>query len=137
MRPSVFYRTASVLLVLFAAGHTLGFRQIDPGWKGVDTVVTAMRGVHFDVQGFDRTYYDFFAGFGLFVSVLLLLSAGVAWQMGSLSREALAGMALLRWGFAFCYAVVTFLSWKYFFVIPIVFSAAITLCLLAASWLSS
>jgi hypothetical protein len=137
MRSSVFYRIASVLLVLFAVGHTLGFRRIDPGWKGVDSVVAAMQGAHFDAQGFDRTYYDFFVGFGLFVSALLLLSAAVAWQMGSLSKEGLAGMTLLRWGFALCYAVVTFLSWKFFFVIPIVFSAVITLCLVMASWLSS
>ena len=137
MRSSVFYRIASVLLVLFAVGHTLGFRQIDPTWKGLDAVVASMQGVHFDVQGFDRTYYGFYVGFGLFVTVLLLLSALLAWQMGGLSKEALAGMALLRWGFALCYAAVVFLSWKYFFVIPIVFSAVITLCLLAASWLSS
>lgn len=137
MRPSILYRIASVLLVLFAVGHTVGFRQIDPTWKGVDAVVASMQAVHFDVQGFDRTYYAFYAGFGLFVTVLLLLSALLAWQLGGLSKEILAGMALLRWGFALSYAVVTFLSWKYFFVIPIVFSAVITLCLLAASWRSS
>ena len=137
MRPSMLYRIASVLLVLFAVGHTVGFRQIDPTWKGVDAVVASMQAVHFDVQGFDRTYYAFYAGFGLFVTVLLLLSALLAWQLGGLSKETLAGMALLRWGFALSYAAVTFLSWKYFFVIPIVFSAVITLCLLAASWRSS
>lgn len=137
MRPSMLYRIASVLLVLFAVGHTVGFRQIDPTWKGVDAVVASMQAVHFDVQGFDRTYYAFYAGFGLFVTVLLLLSALLAWQLGGLSKETLAGMGLLRWGFALSYAVVTFLSWKYFFVIPIVFSAVITLCLLAASWRSS
>ena len=137
MPSSVLYRIASVLLVLFAVGHTVGFRQIDPAWKGVDAVVASMQAVHFDVQGFDRTYYGFFVGTGLFVTVFLLLSAVFAWQLGSLSKETLAGIALLRWGLVFCYAAVTFLSWKYFFVIPIAFSAVITLCLLAASWLSS
>ena len=32
MRASLFYRIAAVLLLLFAAGHTLGFRQSDPAW---------------------------------------------------------------------------------------------------------
>jgi hypothetical protein len=137
MRSSVFYRIASVLLLLFAVGHTAGFRQIDPSWKGVDAVVASMQAVHFDVQGFDRTYYGFFVGTGLLVTVFLLFSALLAWQWGALSKETLAGMALLRWGFAFCYAAVTFLSWKYFFIIPLTFSAVITVCLLAASWLSS
>jgi hypothetical protein len=30
MNASLMYRIASALLVLFAAGHTLGFRQTDP-----------------------------------------------------------------------------------------------------------
>jgi hypothetical protein len=36
MKASLFYRIAAVLLLFFAAGHTLGFRQSDPNW-GVDT----------------------------------------------------------------------------------------------------
>ena len=35
MHASTLYRIAAVLLPLFAAGHTLGFRQSDPTW-GVD-----------------------------------------------------------------------------------------------------
>ena len=54
MRSSLFYRIAAVLLLLFAAGHTLGFRQSDPAW-GVDALLASMRSIHFDVQGFNRT----------------------------------------------------------------------------------
>jgi hypothetical protein len=32
VKPSVLYRVASVLLILFTVGHTLGFRQVDPSW---------------------------------------------------------------------------------------------------------
>ena len=59
MRASVFYRIAAVLLLLFALGHTLGFRQSDPTW-GVDVLLGSMRSIHFDVQGFNRTYWDLF-----------------------------------------------------------------------------
>ena len=48
MKTSLFYRIASVLLVLFALGHTLGLRQSDPKW-GVDTLSGLMRSIHFDV----------------------------------------------------------------------------------------
>ena len=54
MRASIFYRIAAVLLLLFAAGHTLGFRQSDPTW-GVDALLASMRSIHFDVQGFNRS----------------------------------------------------------------------------------
>jgi len=51
MRASIFYRIAAVLLLVFAVGHTLGFRQSDPKW-GADTLLGSMRSIHFDVQGF-------------------------------------------------------------------------------------
>ena len=59
MNASTFYRIAAVLLLLFALGHTLGFRQSDPKW-GVDALLGSMRSIRFDVQGFRRTYWDLF-----------------------------------------------------------------------------
>ena len=135
MSSSVLYRISSILLVLFAAGHTLGFRKTDPRW-GVDTALATLRAIHFDAQGFDRTYWDFYVGFGLFVSVLLVFAAIVAWQLGGMSAETLASMQFVAWGLSLCFGAVTFLSWNYFFVIPGVFSSVITLCLLVAAWLS-
>jgi hypothetical protein len=41
------------------------------------------------------------------------------------------------WAFALCFAAITALSWKYFLVIPIVFSIVTTVCLIAAAWLSA
>src|ERR1700746_1556558 len=72
MKASMFYRIASVLLLLFAAGHTFGFRQNIPEW-GADAVLGLMRSVRFDAQGFTRTYWDFFSAFGLFFSVFLFV----------------------------------------------------------------
>jgi len=87
-------------------------------------------------MGFSRTYWDFYVGFGLFVSVFLLLAVVLAWQLGRLPRESLALMRGTAWTFALCFVAITVLSWKYFFMISIVFSIAITVCLVAAAWLS-
>ena len=135
MKASLLYRISSILLLLFAAGHTLGFRQIDPKW-GVDSLVQSMKTIHFNANGSDRTYWDFFVGFGLFVTVLMVLASIVAWQLGSLPSETLTAMRVSAWGFVACFAVVVYLSWRYFFIIPVVFSIAIFLCLAAAAWLS-
>jgi hypothetical protein len=99
MKASLLYQISSILLRVFAAGHTLGFRQIDPNW-GVDSLVQSMKTIHFNVNGFDRTYWDFFVGFGLFVTVLMVFGAIVAWQFGSLPSETLAAMRIGAWGFA-------------------------------------
>ena len=136
MKASLLYRISAVLLLLFAIGHTLGFRQSDPKW-GVDAVLGSMRSTHFDVQGFNRTYWDFFVGFGLFVTVFLLLAAIMAWLLGGLPPETLTRTRGIAWALALCFAAVTVLSWRYFFVIPIVFSLVITVCLISAAWLSS
>ena len=136
MKASVLYRVASVLLVLFAAGHTVGFVQVDPRW-GIDSMVGSMRSIHFDVQGFNRTYWDFFAGFGFLVTVFLVFAAVLAWQLGGLRPEALALLRGPVWGLAICFAAVTILSCRYFFAAPIVFSVLITVCLVMAAWLSA
>jgi hypothetical protein len=43
----------------------------------------------------------------------------------------------IAWAFALCFAAITVVSWKYLFIVPIVFSLVITLCLILAAWLSS
>src|SRR6186997_3221776 len=124
MNASRLYRISSVLLVLFALGHTIGFRQVDPHW-GADAVVNGMRSVSFEVQGFNRTYWDFFIGFGLFVSVFLLFAAVLAWRFGSITAERLSAIPVERWSFALCFVLVAGLSWRYFFVAPGVFSTLV------------
>jgi len=136
MKASLLYRIASVLLLLFAIGHTLGFRQTNPAW-GVGSLIDLMRSIHFDAQGFSRTYWDFFSAFGLFFSVFLLFAAVLAWQLAGLPAEIFARMRRTAWAFAICFAAVTALSFKYAFTTPIVLSTLITMCLIAAPWLSA
>jgi len=135
VKAPILYRISSVLLLLFTAGHTFGFRQNNPEW-GAGAVLALMRSVHFDAQGFTRTYWDFFSAFGLFFSVFLLFAAAVAWLLGRLPAETLARVRSIAWALAICFVAVTALSWRYAFTIPIVFSTLITLCLIAAAWLS-
>jgi hypothetical protein len=136
MKASLLYRIASIFLLLFALGHTLGFRQNNPAW-GVGSLIDLMRSIHFDAQGFSRTYWDFFSAFGLFFSVFLLFAAVLAWQLGDLPAEIFARVRNIAWALAISFVAVTALSFKYAFTTPIVFSTLVTLCLFAAAWLSA
>jgi hypothetical protein len=136
VKATILYRISSVLLLLFAAGHTFGFRQNNPEW-GADAVLGLMRSVRFDAQGFTRTYWDFFSAFGLFFSVFLLFAAVLAWLLGGLPAETLPRVRSIAWALAGCFVAVTALSWRYAFTTPIVFSTLITVCLIAAAWLSA
>ena len=136
MRASIFYRVAAVLLLLFGAAHTFGFQQSDPQW-GVDALLGSMRSTHFDVQGASRTYWDLFVAAGLSVGVFYFFAAILAWQLGRLPAQTLALMRGIAWAFALCFAAITVVSWAYLFMLPIVFSLVITVCLISAAWLSS
>ncbi len=136
MKAPILYRVSSVLLLLFAVAHTLGFRQSDPAW-GVDPLLASMRSIHFDVQGFSRTYWDLFVAAGFSVGVLYLFAAVLAWQLAGLPAETLAVMRVTRWALALCFAAITVVSWTYLFTLAIVFSIVITVCLIAAAWLSA
>jgi len=136
MSPALLYRAASIILVLFTAGHTLGFRRAQPDWK-VDSLIADMQSKHFAVQGFTRTYWDFYVGFGFFVSLFLLFAAVVAWHLAGLSREQLHQMRLLTWSFAICSVGIAGLSWRYFFAAPAAFSTLLAGCLVLAVTLAA
>jgi len=133
MSPALLYRIASVLLVLFAAGHTLGFRRVDPRW-GIDATIGALKATQFQVQGFTRSYWGFYTGFGLFVTVLLVFTGILAWQLGALPKDTLRSLRVVTWALALSFVAVTFLSWRYFFIAPLVFSGVVAACLLLAAW---
>jgi len=135
MKPTWWYRASSVLLVLFAAGHTFGFRRTDAWPETVKPVVAGMQNVYFPADGFLRSYWDFYVGFGLFVTVMMLFAAVVAWQMAGLPGETLSRMKLVRWSLAITFAVITAMTWRYFFVTPLIFSVATTATLTVAATL--
>src|ERR1700730_14596527 len=87
MNATVLYRIVSVLLVLFAAGHTAGVLRVKPPTPGAVAVRDAMSSVHFPVGGSQFTYRGFYDGFGLFVTAYLLFSAFLAWYLGDLARS--------------------------------------------------
>ena len=134
MKAAIWFRVASVLIAIFALGHTLGFRQTDSKW-GVDAALASIRSIRFTTQGFARTYWDFYVGFGLFVTIFLLLAAVLAWQLGSLPASTFATLRPLAWALTATFAVVTLLSWRFFFLAPVLFSLLISGCLLAGTLL--
>jgi hypothetical protein len=132
MKSHVLYRVAAVLLVLFGLGHTLGFRDHEPSW-GVDGVLALMHTVHFNVQGFSRSYWDLFQAAGFCVGVYYFFAAILAWQLGGLPPSTLAQMRTTAWALALSFAAIGVISWMFLFWLPIVFSVVITLLLAVAA----
>jgi len=135
MKPSLIYRIAAVLLLLFAVGHMFSFSQVDPRW-GLDTMLGQMRSIRFSIAGTERTYWDFFIAGGLTVGILYLFSAVLAWQLGRLRAETLRELRLVTWTFPVAYAAIAVVSSFHLFPIPLAFSVAITVCLALGTWAS-
>jgi hypothetical protein len=122
------WRTLAVILAAFAAGHTLGTAAPHVTRGATEAAVfRAMQVFRFPIMGFERSYWDFYRGFALTISVQLALMAAVAWHVGSLGRrdprQALPVAVALLLG---C-AGVAVISWFFFFGGPIVFSIAATI----------
>ena len=135
MTATVFLRVASILSLLFGAGHTLGGTQ---SWSpaGETEVLQAMRSFRFDAEGVSRTYLEFYLGFGFILSVYLLLQAVVLWQLATLARVEPARLRPLMAAFLLAQVASGVLAWRFIFAIPVVFSALIALTLGAALYAS-
>ncbi len=134
MKATWLYRTAAILLLLFAAGHTFGFLNFRAPTAEGQAVFASMNAVHFQVGRGDFSYGGWYRGFGLFVSVYLLFSAFLAWHLGGLARKLPQAIGGLGWAFFFTQVVSLVLSWMYFSAIPAAFSAVVAICLGWAVW---
>lgn len=135
MKASLFYRIASVLLILFAAGHTFGFLKFKPPSPEARAVRDAMYSVQFQVGGSSFSYGGFYKGFGLFVTAYLLFSAFLAWHLGGLANSNPQAIGALGWAFFSVQVASLVLSWIYFSTAPAAFSAVVAACLGWAAWL--
>lgn len=123
------FRTAAILLVLFAAGHTVGFLSFTPPTAEGRAVLDAMNKVRFDVNGASFTYGGFYKGFGLFVTAYLLFSAVLAWQLSGFASRHKDVAAALGWTFCGVQVASLALSWIYFSAAPAIFSGLVAGCL--------
>lgn len=135
MRARLLYRIAAVVLVLFAAGHTFGFLTFRPVSAEGLAVYDAMNRVHFDFNGSPRSYGQFYTGFGLMVTAYLLFCALLGWRLGSLAASQPQAIGALAWAFVGVQLATLVFSVLYFFLVPVVMSAVILVCLLWAAWL--
>src|SRR2546428_6338613 len=84
MKASLLFRIASVLLVLFALGHTFGFLHFKPPTPEGLAVRDAMNNVHFRVGGGSFRYGRLFIWSCLLVTAFLLFFALLSWPIFSI-----------------------------------------------------
>ena len=99
---------------------------------GENEVLEAMTAVQFDTMGANRSYLDFFMGFGWSISVLMLMQTVLLWQMASLARTDVTLVRPMIAVFALATLASGVIAWRFIFPVPALFSGALLIALVAA-----
>ena len=131
MKTATFLRIASVLTLIHSILHTIGGVFGKPA-PGVATTVAAAMRTHFEVFGVNRSYSDFYMGFGLGITIFLTVDSILLWILASMSRHDAPRLRPLIAVFALGYLAFAFNSYVFFFPIPVITELLIVACLVAA-----
>ena len=133
MSSTLFLRIASVLTLIHCAGHTIGgvFGKPQNGAEEI-AVIETMKAHQFNVMGSMRAYWDFFFGYGLVLTVTLLIQGVLFWQLGSLIKTNPAAAKPVVALFCANFLLTSVIVFKYFFLGAGVLELLIAACLAAA-----
>ena len=129
MNATLLLRIASVVALLFALGHSSGAPWTPTEDASAASVVQAMKSVSFDVMGSNRSYWEFYFGFGVSISVYMLAQAAMLWLLATLAKTNPASVRPFVGILLASYAVNGFFAWRYFFVLPVILSVVMVICL--------
>jgi hypothetical protein len=122
-------RIAAILTLLYCAGHTAGMPWTPYSNSEALAILEAMQHHRFEAEGFKGTYWDLYFGFGLTISVCLLVQAAVLWQVASLAKTDAIRVRPIVVSFLVAFVINAALAWNYFFAVPAGMATAIALCL--------
>lgn len=130
MNPTLFLRIASILTFIHCTLHTIGgvFGKPKHGAPEI-AVLDTMKSQRFDFMGSMRSYHDFLFGYGLAVTIVLLVQGILFWQLGSMIKTNPAVVRpIIALFFVNC-ILTAVVSWKYFFIGPAITQVLIALSL--------
>ncbi len=132
MKPVLFLRIASVLALVQAVLHTIGgvFGAPPPG-PGV-IAVDAMKANTFLVMGLTRSYWNFYIGFGLAITLSMLIEGIVFWQLSLLAKTDAMRLRPILVTFLVGYVCIAVNACEFFFPPPMIGTALIALCMALA-----
>jgi hypothetical protein len=92
----------------------------------------AMRETRFDIMGVNRSYLDFYVGFGYSLSVAELMLAALLWQLASVARADSIGVRPIIAVIALATIATGVIAWRFIFPMPALFCAVLLASLVVA-----
>lgn len=136
MKPAIYLRIASIITLVFATMHTIGgvFGKPLPGVA--EQTVAVMKANQFLLFGHTRTYWDFYMGFGLSITISLLAEAVLLWLLASLAPILGARLRPILLVFAVENFLVAFNANRFFFFGPVI-ASTVLVCLFVAAFVAA
>jgi len=129
MSPVLLLRIASVLTFLHAVLHTVGGVFGKPESGAASVAVQAMKINQFLLMGHTRSYWDFYRGLGVGITIFLTAEAIIFWQLGALAKTDARRLRPILFTFSAAYVALAANSNTYFFVGPVIAEILIVVCL--------
>jgi hypothetical protein len=136
MKPATFLRIASVVSLIFATMHTIGgvFGKPLPGVA--EQTVVVMKANQFQLFGHTRSYWDFYMGFGLSITISLAAEAAILWLLASVAPLLGSRIKPILVVFAVENVFVALNANRYFFFGPVL-ASSLLVCLFIAAFIAA
>jgi hypothetical protein len=131
MRAKLPFRISSVVLLLFALGHTAGFLSFRPKEPEAAGVLESMRRVPFDFGGHTVRWIDLYTGFGLAISVAGFAFVIIAWRLSTATSAEASLARTIAWPLCAIQIANAVLSLRYFGPVQAAFSLT---CAVLLAW---
>ena len=128
----LFLRIAAILTFIHAILHTVGgvFGSTAPGAATI--AVHAMKANEFLLMGHVRSYWAFYRGLGLGITIFLTAESIIFWQLSFLAKAGSVRIRPLLITFTIAYTVFAVVSSTYFFIGPVITELLIAISLVLA-----
>ena len=136
MKPATFLRIASVVTLVFATLHTIGgvFGKPLPGVA--EQTVAVMKANQFQAFGHTRSYWDFYLGFGISITISLAAEAVLLWLLASVAPLLGSRIRPILFVFALENVCVALNANRYFFFGPVI-ASSVLVCLFIAAFIAA
>lgn len=128
-KTTLFLRIAAVITAIQSILHTIGgvFGKHAPGPQTI--AVEAMKSNTFPLMGNVRSFWDFYLGFGLAISVSAAAEAVLFWQLASLAKTDPVRVRPILITFLLAYSALGINAYVFFFPGPVIAEILIVACL--------
>ena len=130
--PLILIRLSAILFVGLMVGHMSAYPWTNHGLQETQ-LVDSMKSLNFEFMGERSSYWSLYFGWGLWMGVSLLTLVIILWLVSDLARLAPRRVGVITEVISASCLIGAYLSFRFFYIPPLLFYLAICLILLTAT----